>query len=226
MKTIIVMTAIVFVACMCSSANAQPMKSTQRTEVIGAICKTMDQHPVPTPEANYDLMDYAVCGEGGLRVYPSVATNEDFMDLDKGVQGGKSGKEVVYLSGYTRTIVLPSFGPGSAGQPRFRFTWLEVEKIRRDIKFVKKFKVKKIGKMARIDMTIVNPLGKAIAGTTAELDMKSKKHFAPYQQTIQVIRPNEEYTVRFEVPRNGGSPHGTLKIKNSGSVYIDIEKSF
>lgn len=217
---------IVSVVCMCSFAHAQPKKASRPTEVIGTICKTMDQHPAPTPEASYDLMDYAMCGEGGLRVYPSVAANEDFMDLRKGVQGGKSGKEVVYLLGYTRTTVLPSFGPGSAGQPRFRFTWLEVEKIRRDIKFVKKLKVKKIGEMARIDMTIVNPLGTAITGTTVELDMKSKKHFAPYQQTISVIRPYEEHTVRFEVPRNGGTPHGKLTIKNSGSVYIDIERSF
>lgn len=226
MKKIIVVTVILFVACICASAHAQPMKASQRTEVIGTICKTMDQHPAPTPEADYDLMDYAVCGEGGLRVYPSVAASEDFMDLKKGVQGGKPGKEVVYLSGYVRTAVLPSFGPRSASQPRFRFTWLEVEKIDRDIDFVKSLKVKKVGEMASIDMTIVNPLGKAITGTIAELDMKGKKHFAPYQQTIQVIRPLEDHTVKFEVPRYGETPHGTFTIKNYGRVYIDVEKTF
>jgi len=209
-----------------SAANAQPTKATQPTEVIGTICKTMDQHPAPTPEADYAIMDYAVCGEGGLRVYPSEATSEDFMDLDKGVQGGKRGKEVVYLYGYTRTTVLPSFGPRSASQPRFRFTWLEVEKINRDIKFVKNLKVNKMGEMVRIDMTIVNPLGKPINGTRAELDMKGKKYFAPYSQTIPVIRPHEEHTIRFEVPRNGGPPHGTFTVKNYGRVYIDIERSF
>jgi hypothetical protein len=226
MKKAIVMTVVVLMVCICSFVQAQPMQASQQTEVIGTICKTMDQHPAPTPEADYDLMDYAVCGEGGLRVYPSVTASEDFMDIDKGVQGGKPGKEVVYLSGYTRTTVLPSFGPGAAGQPRFRFTWREVETINRDIKFVKNLKVSKAGEMARIEMTIVNPLGKAINGTRAELDIKSNKHFAPYQQTIQVIRPHEERTVSFDVPRNGGMPHGTFTIKNSGSVYIDIARSF
>ena len=224
MKRIIVIGIIVFTICM-SSANAQPAKASLPTEVIGTICKTMDQHPAPTPEANYDLMDYAVCGEGGLRVYPNVATTEDFMDLRKGVQGQKQGKDVVYLSGYVRTTVLPSFGPGSASQPRFRFTWLEVEKIRRGIKFVKKVKVNKMGEMVRVDIVVVNPLNEAITGTTAELNMKGKKYFAPYTQTIQVIRPYEEHTIRFEVPRNG-SPHGTIKIKNYGRVYIDVERTF
>jgi len=225
MKKLSVIVMVMFVVCMCSTASAQPKKATQRTEVIGTICKTMDQHPAPTAEANYNLMDYAVCGEGGLRVYPSVATTEDFMDLKKGVQGGKKGKDVVYLSGYVRTIVLPSFGPRSASQPRFRFTWLEVDKINRDIKFVKKLKVTKMGEMARIEMTVVNPLGKAITGTTAELDVKSKKQFAPYTQAIPVIRPHEEHTIRFEVPREG-TPHGTFTLKNYGRVYIDVERSF
>lgn len=216
---------ILIIVTLTSIAGAQPQKATQPTEVIGTICKTVDKHPAPTPEANYDIMDYAVCGEGGLRVYPSQTTSEDFMDLKKGVQGKKQGREVVYLSGYTRTTVLPSFGPRSASQPRFRFTWLEVEKIDRDIDFVKRLRVKKAGEMAHIEMTIVNPLNKPIKRITAELDMKGRKYFAPYTQMIPVIGPRGEYTIRFDVPRHG-TPHGTITVKNYGRVYIDIERSF
>lgn len=207
------------------TVHAQPRKASLPTEVIGTICKTKDKHPAATSEANYDLMNYAVCGEGGLRVYPSQATSEDFMNLKKGVLGGKRGRELVYLYGYVRTTVLPSFGPRSVTQPRFRFTWLEVEKIDRDIDFVKKLKVKKIGDMARIELTVVNPLNKPIKRTVAELDMKGKKYFAPYTQTISVIGPRQEYTIKFEVPRHG-SPHGTITVKNYGRIYIDIERSF
>ena len=228
MKKYIMIGFFVLISLSAAFVSAQPLKANLPTEVIGTICKTMDEHPAPMPEANYNIMDYAVCGEGGLRVYPTAAVSDEFMKIKKGVQGGASGKETVYLFGYTRTIVLPSFGAhgGSSGHPRFRFTWLEVEKIRRGMKFASRVKVKNMGNMAAVSLTITNPLNKQITNSTAKLDVKGGEHFKPYTQTIALIRPNSKQVVKFEVPRYGKAPHGTFTIKNYGRVYIDVQRTF
>lgn len=228
MKTLTIVLVVVALTMFTSTVVAQPLKASLPTEVIGTICKTMDEHPAPTPEANYNVMDYAVCGEGGLRVYPTAAVSDEFMKIKKGVQGGTSGKETVYLFGHTRTIVLPSFGAhgGSSGHPRFRFTWLEVEKIRRGMKFASRVKVKNMGNMAVVSLTITNPLNKQITNSTAKLDVKGGEHLKPYTQPVALIRPNSKQVVKFEVPRYGKAPHGTFTIKNYGRVYIDVQRTF
>jgi hypothetical protein len=213
---------IIVAVCLWASTGAsQPMQADLPTEVIGHMCKTMEQHPAPTTEAPSHLLDYAVCGPGGLRVYPSSAVAPDFLKIDLGVQGQTPGRDLVYLSGYMKTIVMPAFD----GRARFRHSWLNVDTIRRGMSFATAPKVARASGGYRVSVDIKNPLTKPITGTDVVLTLQGSQYIEPLIRSVPVLNPGETQTVSFDVSTNNGPPKGRLLIKNYGRVYIDIEEA-
>jgi len=206
-----------------STAYAQPMEASQSTEVIGRLCKTMEKHPASTAEVNFNILDYAVCGPGGLRVYPKDSVSSEFNKIKFGVQGKKTGKEVVYLHGYMRTKVMPAFGEEGTDnwRPRFRFSWLEVDQIKRGISLIGKPNISRNGDLVSISVEISNPLNKAISGTQAVLNLEGSEYLEPITKMVPTIGPGGSQTVQFDVPA-GGKIKGQVLIKNYGRIYIDI----
>ena len=203
-----------------STAGGQPMQADLPTEVIGRICKTMDQHPAPTAEAPYHLLDYAVCGPGGLRVYPAAAVAPEFLKINLGVHGESPGKEIVYLNGYMKTIVMPAFD----GRARFRHSWLNVDTIRRGMSFNTVPKIARAGEGYRVSVDIKNPLAKPIIGTDVVLTLQGAEYLEPLTRSVPTLNPGETQTISFDVRASNGPPKGRLLIKNYGRVYIDIEE--
>lgn len=203
-----------------STAWGQPLQATQATEVIGGVCQTMDEHPA---DPVYNVMDFAICGPGGLRVYPEPSVAAEFNKIKKGVQGKKPGNEIVYLHGFMRTKVMEAFGTPNtpSWRPRFRYSWLEVDSIRRGISLVGKPRVKREGGVARVSIDVTNPLDKPIMGTEAVLTLEGGEFLRPFTKAIPSIGPGQTQTVTFEIPTSS-KIKGSLLIKNYGRVYIDI----
>lgn len=228
MKGAIIIVSIVMLLGVTATSSAQQAKADEPTEVIGRICKTMEQHPPPTADADYGLLDYAVCGQGGLRVHSNERTREDFAKIKCGTMASEPGRELVYLRGYMRTIVLPSFGTKDtpAWHPRFRFSWLDVDEVRRGISFHGKPRVKRSGGTLEIAVDITNPLDKPIANTDVTVTLKSMQYPRPITKKLPMLDPGKKETVMFTLPLEGPTPKGMLVISNYGRVYIDIEEEF
>ena len=220
MKRVSIISITVFVIMWSTVAVAQPLEATQPTEVIGRLCKTMDEHPA---DPVYNVLDFATCGPGGLRVYPKPSVASEFHKIKFGVQGKKPGKEVVYLYGYMRTKVMAAFGaPGTPSwRPRFRFSWLEVDRIKRGVSFVGKPRVKRKGDVVNISVGLTNPLNKPIVGTQAVINLKGTEYLEPFTKMVPTLNPGEKQTIMFDILASG-RVKGSLLIKNYGRIYIDI----
>lgn len=213
---------VVLILMSMNCAWAQPFDATRHTDVIGRICKTGEHHPPPTTDVNYGTLDYAVCGPGGLRVFPLPSVASDFNRIKFGLLGKKPGGEVVYLHGRMKMRVMPEFKTPAGWRPRFRHAWLEVDQMKRGVSFNSRPKVKKKGDRLIISVELKNPLNKPISGTEVVLALHGAQYLQPFRKAVPLLAPGEKKTVTFEVLAGGGKPKGELTIKNYGRIYIDI----
>jgi hypothetical protein len=221
-KTILLGIVMVLCVAWCAESWSQPLEGKEPIYAIGRICKTMESHPAG---AIYKILDYATCGIGGVRLYPIPQLEKEFKKIPAGVQGEKPGKEVVLMHGRMRTKVMPEFSTDMVpmGHPRFRFSWLEVDRLKRNVKFSDKPKVTRKGSKVHISVNLTNPLDRPISGTELTLNLKGSQYMQPFSKMAPTIGPGKTEKVTIEIP-DRGKVHGTLTIMNKSATYIDIQE--